>query len=219
MFLSATVKHAQINIDPITWEACKAGDRQAYASIYTAYYTRLYNYGHKFTCDTSLVEDSIQEIFALFWIHRQKLEMVKELRSYLFVSFRNYLIKVLQQHRLIQSGTDIDDTTYAFALDLSAEQRRINAEEVFAQQEQLQKGLQLLTPRQKEAVFLRFYENMPYEEIADMLQISVKATYKLIARAIAELRATCRQPLAAALTLSALAALLGSMELAILLSR
>lgn len=218
MFLSATVKHAQINIDPITWEACKAGDRQAYASIYTAYYTRLYNYGHKFTGDTSLVEDSIQEIFTLFWMHRQKLEKVKELRSYLFVSFRNYLIKLLQQHRLIQSGTDIDDT-YAFALDISAEQRKINAEELFAQQEQLQKGLQLLTPRQKEAVFLRFYENMPYEEIADMLQISVKATYKLIARAIAELRATCRQPLTAALTLSALTALLGSMELAHLLSR
>ncbi len=145
--------------------------------------------------------------------------MVKELRSYLFVSFRNYLIKLLQQHRLIQSGTDIDDTAYAFALDISAEQQRINAEEVFAQQEQLQKGLQLLTPRQKEAVFLRFYENMPYEAIADMLQISVKATYKLIARAIAELRTTCRQPLTAALTLSALAALLGSMDLALQLSR
>lgn len=45
-----------------------------------------------------------------------------------------------------------------------------------------------LTARQREAVFLKFHENLSYEEIAEVMDISVKATYKLMAIALSELR-------------------------------
>ena len=83
----------------------------------------------------------------------------------------------------------------------------------------LRNAMRRLTPRQKEAVFFRFYENMSYEEIADILNISVKATYKLVARAILMLRdAYNTTPLVKAmLSLAPLAAALGSMQLSLLI--
>ncbi|HEY0610217.1 MAG TPA: sigma-70 family RNA polymerase sigma factor, partial [Chitinophaga sp.] len=168
------------HIDLAIWEACKEGDKNAYAHIYKLYYPGLFNYGCKFTTDAALVEDSIQEIFVRFWANREKLAAVRELRSYLFVSFRHYLLKLLSQYKKIQEDvTSADD--YAFALELSAEQQRMDAEEQLQQMHVLASAMRRLTPRQKEAVFFRFYENMSYEEIAGILNISVKATYKLVA--------------------------------------
>ena len=206
------------HIDLAIWEACKEGDKNAYAHIYKLYYPGLFNYGCKFTTDAALVEDSIQEIFVRFWTNREKLAAVRELRSYLFVSFRHYLLKLLSQYKKIQEDVTTTED-YAFELEISAEQQRVNAEEQQQQIQLLTSAMRRLTPRQKEAVFFRFYENMSYEEIAGILNISVKATYKLVARAIIMLRdAYHTEPLMKALlTITPLAVALGSMQLSMMI--
>lgn len=205
-------------IDPAIWEACKEGDKNAYAYIYKLYYPRLLNYGCKFTADAALVEDSIQEIFVRFWANREKLVAVRELQRYLFVSFRHYLLKLLSQYKKSQEDITLADG-YDFALEISAEQQRIAAEE---QQEQLlvlSNAMHRLTPRQKEAVFFRFYENMGYEEIAAILNISVKATYKLVARAILMLRNTynAAPQVKSLVTLAMLGTVLGNAQLTLMI--
>lgn len=204
------------HIDPVVWEACRAGDKGAYADIYKLYYPRLYNYGRKLTDNAVLIEDSIQEIFVRFWMNREQLAAVREFRSYLFVSFRHCLLRLLSQHRKLREELP-DDEQYVFALELSAEQQQLAKEELHEQLLALKNAMDQLTPRQKEAIFFRFYENMEYEEIATILQISVKATYKLMARAIGVLRnAYHTMPLVPALmTLATLTAALGSLQLSI----
>ncbi|MEJ7830747.1 MAG: sigma factor-like helix-turn-helix DNA-binding protein, partial [Segetibacter sp.] len=49
-------------------------------------------------------------------------------------------------------------------------------------------ALKALTPHQREAIFLRFYQTLSYEEVAETLNISVKATYKIIARSLSALK-------------------------------
>lgn len=207
------------HIDLAIWEACKEGDKNAYAHIYKLYYPGLFNYGCKFTSDAALIEDSIQEIFVRFWTNREKLAAVRELRSYLFVSFRHYLLKLLSQYKKLQENVTSAEEDYAFELEISAEQQRVNAEELQQQMHVLTNAMRRLTPRQKEAVFFRFYENMSYEEIAGILNISVKATYKLVARAIIMLRNACHaEPLMRALlTVAPLAVALGSMQLSMMI--
>jgi RNA polymerase sigma factor (sigma-70 family) len=69
----------------------------------------------------------------------------------------------------------------------------INADSLFEQQTNLKAALNNLTERQKEAIYFKYYENLEYEQIARILNISTKATYKLVARAIAELRLVYQQ--------------------------
>lgn len=166
----------------------KEGDMEAYAQVYRHFYPALFNYGKKFTGSVEMVEDCIQEIFTQFWIGRAKLANVKELRSYLFVSFRNRLLKAIEQERLL-FGEVQDETNYSFELQLSADQVMIDKERMYERRVNLRTAIDKLTVRQREAIFLRFYETMSYEEISSILSISTKATYKLVARAISELRA------------------------------
>jgi DNA-directed RNA polymerase specialized sigma24 family protein len=41
---------------------------------------------------------------------------------------------------------------------------------------------------QKEVIYLRYYEGLNFEDIAQSMNLSVKASYKLMGRAIATLR-------------------------------
>ncbi|RYG43688.1 MAG: sigma-70 family RNA polymerase sigma factor, partial [Chitinophagaceae bacterium] len=167
-------------IEPRIWDACKAGNKNAYSVIYTAWYPRLFNYGKKFTDDLQLIEDSIQEIFTRFWFQKQKLKSVHELQGYLLVSFRNQLLKSLQKAKSTKySGTQLE--TQYFELEISVDQVMINADHMYEQKVNLRQALEKLTAHQKEAIFLKFYENLSYEEIANVFGISTKATYKLVA--------------------------------------
>jgi RNA polymerase sigma factor (sigma-70 family) len=185
-------------IEPRIWEACKAGNKDAYSVIYTAWYGRLFNYGKKFTDDEQLIEDSIQEIFTRFWFQKQKLGRVNELQGYLLVSFRNQLLKSVQKAKNTKySGTEFEPEN--FELELSVDQVMINADHMYEQKINLEQALGKLTSHQKEAIFLKFYENLSYEEIANVFGISTKATYKLVARAVTELRQAYKLKLASSL--------------------
>src|SRR5687768_7162727 len=140
------------------WEAFILGDKEAYSTLYRTYHPRLYNYGHKFTANTGLVEDCIQEILIQFWINRSKLDTVHNLRSYLFVSYRRCLMKVLQAHEKARTGLDAGD--YDFVFEASVDQVLINRERLYEQKVHLNKAVDRLTGRQREAVFFMFYENL-----------------------------------------------------------
>lgn len=44
-----------------------------------------------------------------------------------------------------------------------------------------------LPKRQKECIYLRFYEGMSYQEISDIMDIEIGSTYKLLYKAIEKL--------------------------------
>ena len=48
--------------------------------------------------------------------------------------------------------------------------------------------LEILTDKQKEAVYLRFIQELEYEEVANLLDMTAPAVRKLISRAIKRMR-------------------------------
>ena len=183
-----------LHIDLNTWNAFRNGDKQAYSVIFRKYYVRLFEYGCRFTKNHAHVEDAIQEVLTTFWMQRQKLLGVEAMESYLFVSFRNRLTRSLAAHQFKSQLFTGDE--YAFDFELSIDQVMINAERLYEQQINLRSALETLTARQKEAIYFKYYENLSYKQIADILNISTKATYKLVGRAITELRMVYQQKLA-----------------------
>lgn len=169
------------------WKSFNEGDKDAYASIYRHYHPRLYNYGRKFTSDLVLIEDNIQDIFVKFWIGRESLRKIESFHSYLFVSFRHALVKSIQQQAAERSKI-INEENISFNLEISIDQVIIDREQLSEQHLLLINALKNLSERQKEAIFFLFYENLSYKEVSEILNISTKATYKLVARALAELR-------------------------------
>ena len=162
----------------------KEGDLSSYAKIYTHYFSRLYNYGRKFTEDVSIIEDSIQDIFLVFWKNKNCLPAVESINSYLISSFRYTLFRQLKQTKKITGEDEYSGP------DFSAEYFIIRREMDEELRTRFMHAIQALTPRQREVIFLRFYEGLSYNEIAGIMNITVKATYKIMARSLEALKET-----------------------------
>lgn len=153
-----------------------------YELTYKTYFKKFYNYGKKFTNNTSLIEDSIQEVFLDVWQKRKTDQEAEFCKGYYFAAFRYTLFRKLKKTSKFQELDNNEEPEF------SAEERIISKEISEAKSKKILKALDSLTSRQREAIFLRFYEGLSYEEVAEIMNISIKGTYKIIARSLASLK-------------------------------
>ncbi|HSC54727.1 MAG TPA: RNA polymerase sigma factor [Phnomibacter sp.] len=167
------------------WEAFKQGDQQALHELYTRYFDRLYSYGYRLCNQRDLLEDIVQEFFLKLMRTRQNLATPDSVQAYMFHGFRMLLIdKLAQQNRRLSK-----ENAEWIPFDMGEMHDRMADKELDRERTaKLKKALDQLTDRQREAIFLRYFEELPYPEIANMLQLSQKAAYKLIGRAMAVLK-------------------------------
>ncbi|MEO6705974.1 MAG: sigma-70 family RNA polymerase sigma factor [Ginsengibacter sp.] len=160
------------------------GNKKDYSEAYVFYYKKLFNYGKKFTEEITMIEDSINEVFIMIWDSRQNLHTINSPQSYIFSSFRNSIFQKIKKTKLLEFREVEQETEVQFSIDTIIIKNETDA----ALKRQLEKALQQLTSRQREAIFLRFYEGLSYIEVAGVMNISVKATYKIMSRALSELK-------------------------------
>ncbi|HYH56764.1 MAG TPA: RNA polymerase sigma factor [Anseongella sp.] len=166
-----------------SWDAFRQGSKQAYEFLYKDHFQSLYEYGARLCEDKALVKDAIQDLFIKLWHSRARLGKVNSVRFYLLVSLRNIIFNKLRQSKRAAPALP-----YSFELVFSYEQVLIETERNARLAANLTEALNRLTFRQKEAIYLRFYEERSYAETAALMDISVKAVYKIIARALDALK-------------------------------
>ena len=169
----------------ILWNSFKKGDWEAYTSLYHLYYGPLNNYGHKFTKDVDLIEDTIHDLFVRLWTNRSNLGDPISVKNYLFKSMRNVLFrKIKTQSRFFNLPEDDESVPF----EISFDSQLILNEEEQQRQKIIKDVLNKLPARQQEIIFLRFYDGLSYEEIADIMGINVNSTYKLLYKALESLK-------------------------------
>jgi RNA polymerase sigma factor (sigma-70 family) len=92
-----------------------------------------------------------------------------------------------QRHNPFDRSEDIDDFL-DYLGSLSEEQSIVNRETVLARQQKIQAALEKLSPRQKEVIHLRFYQNLALDEIAELLQLPKQVIKNLLSKSYAVLR-------------------------------
>ena len=169
------------------WLSFKKGDNSAVSFIYLEYFPVLYRYGLKFSADTFLIEDTIQDLFADLIKNRETLGDTDNILFYLLKSFRRKLLrKMKKENRYDLTGEMTDD--YPFEVVWSVEHELIAGEESDLRSSFLLKALKELTPRQKEAVYLHFTKELDYTVISEIMNISIEACRNLISKAISNIR-------------------------------
>ena len=106
------------------------------------------------------------------------------MKNYLFKSLRSVLFKKLSKRSLFVS----DEQTLEFHFELSVDEKLAKNEELGMIKKEVDKALEKLTSRQREIIYYRFYMNLGFDEIADIMGMQVRATYKLTARALDTMR-------------------------------
>jgi RNA polymerase sigma factor (sigma-70 family) len=168
------------------WSRFKAGDDIALSLIYEANSRKLYHYGLKFTGNVLLVEDSIQDLFTELIKNRRNLGDTFNISFYLLKSIKRKLLRKLMNEKRISMATPEED--YAFNVTYPAESDMISDEITQQKKALLAHVLQELTPRQKEAIYLRFSKELNYHELSEIMNISVEASRNLISGAVKKLK-------------------------------
>ena len=173
--------------DADLWRSFKGGNKEALAVIYRTYIRTLYNYGTRLTHDDGLVEDCIQDLFIEIWRNRAHLADTDSIKYYLFRALRRKIARRCNQlNKHVQHGElpgEYEGETVA-----PYESEWVLEEAASARKEHLQKAITHLTKRQKEILFLRYYENLSHQEIASIMVLTPQAVYNLIHKTLAALK-------------------------------
>jgi RNA polymerase sigma factor (sigma-70 family) len=150
--------------------------------LYKTYFPSLYGYGLHLCQDEGIVEDSIQDLFTDLWDRKDSLAHIQSLRHYLFTSFRRLVLRKLAVHRREVFGEEWEKQGFEIVLphDAFLIQSQISEE----QRLKLEQALNQLSKKQREALYLKFYDGMSSQDIADLMGLSTMAVYKLISRSL-----------------------------------
>ena len=173
--------------EELLWQSFLAGDNVSLGKIYRIYFDELYQYGNKWLNDPAFTEDVIQNLFVKLIRNRQNLSQTNSIRFYLFRSFRSMALDKIKANKKMRGIDEPGDEM--FPVHLTPESVFIDKQEYQLIREKLSSALSALTPRQREVLFLRYSEGFSYAEVSEMMELTTKATYKLMARAIEALKA------------------------------
>ncbi len=173
--------------DQQLWGKLKRGDRNAFDQIYRSYADILYRYGYKFSTDTNLIEDCIHDLFIYIWKNRNGLANTTAIKPYLLTSFRNRIIKDIKKGQKTRLEDKAEMEAH-FDLELSKEQAIVQEESIIENKEMLGKAFNQLSPREKEAIYLKYYNQLPSDEICKIMNISNQSFRNVLSSAIKKMR-------------------------------
>ncbi|WP_333889483.1 RNA polymerase sigma-70 factor [Sphingobacterium siyangense] len=159
------------------------GNEWALSELYDEHWHNLFNYISKILDDTDDVSDVVQETFITLWNLRTKLELVRSIKSYLFIIARNKAFKKLQE-KLRQD--EVFDKYFMF---LNKEDYSLSDYIETKELANIIDGeIDKLPARMREIFILSRKENLSYAEIASKLEISSETVKKQIHRSLKYLR-------------------------------
>jgi RNA polymerase sigma factor (sigma-70 family) len=171
------------NEDIVLWESFRKGDAAAFAALFRQHYEILFRYGNKFTNDTELLEDSIQELFIELW-QAKTATPVLSVRAYLLKSLKYKLLKVFRQKGKIMPLTAGNDISFEWSHESFLIAQQENAEK----KKRVLNALDRLSNRQKEIIYLKYYQNLSYEEVSEIMNINYQVARNLLYQAIKSLK-------------------------------
>ena len=165
-------------------QSVQEGDMQ-FIALYKFYYQDLYAYGVRLGFNTEDVKDAIQEVYLKLYFNERLCIDEKKIKFYLLRSVRNQLI---DWERTKKDTSSIEEEERSFKLSVSVEESFISDEEDLLLKKRVNRILDLLTDHQREIVYLHFIEEMPYEEIAVMLDMKIQTVRGQVFKAMEKLR-------------------------------
>ena len=166
------------------WQQSKAGDSVAFCGLADKLYRTLFNYATSFTSDREYIKDAIQELLIHIWEKRQTIN-IQFVTIYFLKSLRNQILQEFRRNKHPFLDLDeIDEISDNQTIETEIEENETYSES----QRRVRLAINELPKRQKEAIFLKFYEGLENEQIADMMQVNRQSVANLLFKAISTLK-------------------------------
>lgn len=166
------------------WNNFRAGDEKAYTCLMQNFANPLFGYGIRFVANGDFIKDCIQDVFFELWNRRERINHTESVKSYLFKALR---LRIFREQSNWNYAEPLNDN-YEFTIEFDVETCLIEIESSAEVKLKLEKILNSLPRRQKEILYLRFYEGMDQDRIAQVMGLNRQSVYNLLHEAINGLR-------------------------------
>lgn len=173
--------------DTKTWQAFQSGDRTAFENLLNQYYPALLNYGNRLVRNGDFAQDCLQDFFIDLWNRRESLDVPHSVKAYLISSYRRRLFKEKDRSFWHKNMTDLEEE-HDIEVQFNIESYLIKNEIEHQTLVQLKGQLETLSKRQREALYLRFYQELEYDEISKIMTINHHSAVNLVYEALRLLR-------------------------------
>ncbi|MDX2225757.1 MAG: sigma-70 family RNA polymerase sigma factor [Verrucomicrobiae bacterium] len=166
----------------------KQGDLRAYEELVNRHKRVVVNVIYKMIGDENEAQDVAQNVFIQIWKAAPRYEPTAKFTTWMFTIARNLALNEIRRrgvhrHDSLQGSQKPDDEAsepqFADTTQKEPSHYVLGAE----LEEKIREALDSLPENQRTALILRRYEDMAYEEIAEILKCSVGATKSIIFRA------------------------------------
>ena len=189
--------------DEELWRSLQNDDSEAITILIKRYSRFLLSYGRKFSSDQELIKDSVQDLFTEIWLYRKGLSKVSSIHSYLLVSLRRKIFHTFKSFPHTSLGSPNEDE-YPFMITFSIQDQWVESETEQHRLDQLNFMINMLPARQKEVLYLKFYQNLSNQEIAELLKVQYQSVSNILQRALTFLRTHWKEEFTLSLLISLL---------------
>ena len=163
-----------------------AGDVQQFAQLVSRYQVAMYRYARSVVLDHDAAADMVQDAFVRAYTHLASCRERTRFRAWLFQTLRNRCLDYLKEARrrnvrLEDAEPIVDEREGPGAL---VERGRLRT--------QIEHALAGLPDAQREAFVMHYVEGVPYDAMAERLDVSVSALKMRVLRAREALTAALR---------------------------
>lgn len=168
--------------DELLMLAVKQGELQKASELFDRYHKRLYNFFVKITFDRELGHDLTQNVFLRMIRYRNSYREGKPFKAWIYQMARNVYADHFRKNKMLFSD-------YASVEEIK--NKIASVDEAMVQDEKeklLYISLFRLAPEQREILILTRFQQMKYEEVAQVLDCTVANVKVKVHRAIRQLR-------------------------------
>ena len=168
-----------------------AGNVSDFKKLMDSHFQLLFAYGLKFSGDEEFVKDKIQDLFLYVWEKRRNLKSDIPVKPYLMASLRRMMHR--SQNTTLVYNPSLENNPSLFDIKFSVEKEYIRHETSLLVSRRLKSTLDKLPPRQKEVIYLKFFQELTRDQIAAVMNISPQTVSNLLQIAMKQLRKSSKR--------------------------
>lgn len=169
-------------------QALANGDENALRILVDRHTPAIYRFSVRYTGDESLAHDVCQEVFLKVYRYARRYRPGMPFKTWLFTIVRNTSVDLARPYSYRKTHSpDLWDET---ATDCGSQQHvsceMQTPEDDYASKEiaqRLESALRKLSDKQRTATILKYYEELPIKDIAEIMETTVSSVESLLVRA------------------------------------
>lgn len=161
-------------------ERARHGDRQAFSRLVEAYQRPVYSITYRMLGNPEEAEDAAQEAFLRAYSNLHRYDPKRKFSTWLFSIANHHCIDRLRKRRVKWVSIDDNPVLSNLVGDVPQPERKVLGQE---ERDDVQRVLEQLDPAYRMPLILRYWEDCSYEEIAEIMEISIPAVKSRLFRA------------------------------------